>query len=722
MKTRFCQLAILLFFFGCTEEETTPREYPRVSTVEAGDITSDGVTFKGDIIFSSVEIKDHGFVWSDVLGPLVSSANKISLGSKPGTGPFEGRGDRSLEDGKKYFVRAYAISDDFVVYGNTVEFVSLGSKAPVVKDFFPATGTWSDTVTVVGENFSDQNRTNVVKFGQNTASVIRSNKDTLLAIVPGDLTSHQTKLTVSVAGNSSSIAKEFQLTAPTIQSVTPAIGLQGTKVTITGDRLLSVGTKIFFGDTEATVLNWSSKKIECLVPNRPNGEVLLKVQTGTGGLFATSPFKIQPDHLPELYQVQPTIAKLGETIILTGDYFATQPGSNSVKFGNTPAQIISESKTQLEVIVPDTETRESTITVTSYGSSVSIGGFAIKSPVVTDFSPHRGSPGSVFTISGTDWTWSHLKVFLGDVQLQIEGVDESSIYTRVPWDLASHEATVKVTFYDEEYVLGQTFKSPWIILPSFQENILVGTNVFVHNNSAYLTMVGYPQSNQVWKFNNYQWSRLNDFPGSATGGVFSFTVGAKGYLGGGTINAIDIVRDLWEYDFANDTWSKKSDIPHQDNAAAGFAVGTNGYVFDTDYVNPPTLRMYNPVTDTWTIKSVAADASVTGFALNFVIGTSAYLIDSWGGQSFVKYTPSSNQWTGVSYPEYFNFAFAIGSSGYAGNQYSLHKFNPATNLWSPEVSPTFSSNNNIAFSMNGKGYVISGASTQNVVYEFDPSF
>ncbi|HEX6889350.1 MAG TPA: IPT/TIG domain-containing protein, partial [Chryseolinea sp.] len=193
MKTRFFHLAILLFLLGCTEEETTPREYPRVSTVEAVEITSDGVTFKGEIIFSNVEIKDHGFVWSDVLGPLLSSANKISLGTKTGIGPFEARGERSLEAGKKYYMRAYAVSDEFVVYGNTIEFMSLGGKAPVVKDFFPTTGTWSDTITIVGENFSDQHRTNVVKFGQNSAAVFRSKKDTLLAIVPGDLSTYQTK-------------------------------------------------------------------------------------------------------------------------------------------------------------------------------------------------------------------------------------------------------------------------------------------------------------------------------------------------------------------------------------------------------------------------------------------------------------------------------------------------------------------------------------------------
>jgi hypothetical protein len=724
MKTRFFHLAILLFFLGCTKEEITPREYPRVSTFDAVDITSDGVTFKGEITFSSVDIKDHGFVWSDVLGPLVSTANKISLGTRSGTGQFDAKCDRSLEEGKKYFMRAYAVSDDFVVYGNTIEFISLGGKAPLVKDFYPTIGTWSDSVTIVGENFGEQNRTNIVKFGQSTATVIRSTKDTLLAIVPGDLATKLSKVSVSLSGNSSSVAKEFQLISPTITSVTPGIGLQGTKVTINGEYLLSVSTKVFFGDTQATVLNWSSKKIECLVPNVPNGEVLLKVQTGTGGLFATSPFKVQPEHLPELYQIQPALAKAFTTIKLIGDHFATEPGQTTVKFGNVDAQVLSVSKTEIEVVVPDPDTRTPAITVTSYGSSVSIDGFTLKPPVINDFSPHRGVPGGELLISITDAAGSHLKVFLDEVELPIQSIYNNQIYTQIPTDLSTHEGTLKVFFYDQEFVLNEQFKAPWIMLEDFPGIDLSASQCIVNNNNAYVLMAGPPgQSNQIWKFDGSQWTRLNDFLDGDRSITVSFATSNKGYAGAGWQGTTQM-KDLWEYDFGADAWTKQSDITLPNYPNTGFAVGNEGFAFNVvDHPDQPDLWSYNVVDDSWSLKS-AAPAGETGYAIPFVIGSSAYLIHS--GVSFWRYTPSTNQWTVRSLPPVNpSFAFAIGSYGYAGDNNYFFKYNSTTNSWVAEINPyIYGSIPNRSFSINGKGYILGPAQYgyDNYVYEYDPNY
>jgi len=723
MKNKLALFIITLIVTGCTKEEVTPRVFPRVNTIQVMDITSGGATFKAEITFSSVPILDHGFIWSKTGGQSFTNADRVSLGAKTGAGTFEAKVDRSLEEGIKYFVRAFAISEDHTVFGDAVEFVSLGSKAPVFKDFFPALGTWDDTVTIVGENFSQVLIENDVKFSGTDATVIKASPDTLQVLVPYNLISDLSTVTISLVGNSVNHTKQFQLKAPIIESVTPTIGLTNTIVTITGKLLNSFSKKIYFGDTEASVLSWSATKIECKVPVRPNGDALLKIVTGSGGLFATYPFKIQPEHLPELYQVQPAVAKIGETIKLIGDHFATDPGMNSVKFGNTPTYIISESKTQIEVAVPETETRTSTITVTSYGSSVSIDGFALKSPVITDFSPHRGIPGGALTITGSDFIWSHLKVFLDDEQLPISIVDESHIDAWVPRYLTKHEFTVKVTFYDQEYILSSTFKSPWIMLDVFPGTGLMNSQVFIYNNAAYLAMAG-PQNNQVWKFNGDQWNQLNNFPGSANGETFSFIVGAKGYVGGGTINATAEVKELWEFDFVNDTWTQQSNIPHLYNARTGFTVGSNGFSFDADYINQSTLRMYNATTDTWSIKSVAP-MGVPAVASPLVIGTDVYLVDSWGAQTW-KYTPSSNQWNNLgSTPDIFNVAFAIGGVGYACNRSSFYKFNTTTNSWTQEPMPTLYDTPAVGFSLNGKGYIVSPSwynDYEKYVYEFDPNF
>ncbi len=703
--------ALIIFFFGCTKEEVTPRVYPRVITVEATQITSAGATFKGEITFSNVEIKDHGFLWSTENSPNVIQSNKISLGSKPGIGQFEAKIDRALQDGIKHYLRAYAISDDFVVYGNTVEFISLGGKAPVVKDFYPTTATWGDTVTVLGENFSDEIRTNVVKFGDVGGPVVRANKDTLFVRVPLFLAKDLSTISVSIGGNSSHIEKQFQLRAPEIESVTPDIGLPGTKVVIKGKYLLSAaGSQIHFGETEATIWNWSVDQIETTVPNRPNGIVSLSVRTGTGNLSSSTYFKIQPEHLPELYQVQPGVAKAYETIKLIGDHFAIEPGQTTVKFGNIDAQILSVTKTEIEVVVPDPETRTPTITVTSYGSSVSIETFSLKSPVITDFSPHRSVPGREIIITGTDVQGSHFKVFLDDLELPIQSIYNSQIYTLIPSDLSTHAGTLKVTFYDQEFILSEQFKSPWIMLEDFPGSDLGYSHSIVNNNNAYLLMVGPPgQSNQVWKFNGSQWDRLNDFPESDRSISVSFGTSDKGYAGAGWVNGTTQVKDLWEYNFVADAWTKQSDMPIPNYPNTGFAIGSEGFAFEVvNHPDIPNLWSYNANTDSWSLKS-AAPAGMTGFASPFVIGGSAYLLHS--GSSFWRYTPSTNQWTARAMPPVnSSFVFAIGSVGYAGDNAYFAKYNPTTNLWTEELIPYISGSvPSRAFSINGKGYLVGPA-------------
>ena len=727
MKKYFNNIFIALtLVIGCTKEEVTPRIYPRVLSIEAFNMTSEGVSFKGEITFSSVEINDHGFVWSQEIAPLLGTANSISIGPKSGAGVFEIKCDRSLEEGKKYYFRAYAISDDYVVYGNTLEFVSLGGKAPVVKNFFPSIGTWGDTITVVGENFSDELRTNVVKFGEDIASVIKANKDTVLLTVPAFLAKDLTTISVSVAGNSSHIEKQFQLRAPEIESVTPDIGLPGTKVVIKGKYLMSsAGAKIHFGETEATIWNWSVNQIETTVPNQANAIVSLSVRTGTGNLAASTYFKIQPEHLPELYQVQPNVAKAYETIKLIGDHFATQPGQNSVKFGDIDAQIVSESKTEIEVVVPAPDTRTPTITVTSYGSSVSIETFTLKSPVITDFSPHRGVPGGELLITGTDVHPGHLKVFLGDVELPVNSVYNNQIYTVIPADLSTHEGTLKVTFYDQEFVLNEQFKSPWILLEDFPGADLSSSHCIVNNNNAYLLMAGPPgQSNQVWKFNGDQWNRLNDFPEIDRSISVSFATSNAGYAGAGWANGTTQMNDLWEYNFVSDTWTKQSDMPIPNYPNTGFAVGNDAFAFEVvNHPDIPNLWSYDVSNDSWSLKSVPP-AGMTGYAKPFVIGSSAYLLEP--GVSFFRYTPSTNQWTSRAMPPInASYVFMIGGTGYAGDNNYFAKYNPTTNSWTEEIIPNmYGSIASIAFSINGKGYVVGPAQYgyDNYVYEYDPNY
>ena len=202
-------ILVLAIIGSCTNEEITPRSYPRVNTQEVTNITSGGALFSAEITFTSAPILDHGFLWSEYSDVLFSYSDKISLGSKSGAGSFVANCDRSLQEGKTYYVRGYAISEDHTVYGDVVTFISLGGKAPIMKDFYPSLAIWDDTVTIVGENFSSVLSKNVVKFNDVEALILKASTDTLQAKVPYSLTKKFSTVSVSVVGNALHTAKEI---------------------------------------------------------------------------------------------------------------------------------------------------------------------------------------------------------------------------------------------------------------------------------------------------------------------------------------------------------------------------------------------------------------------------------------------------------------------------------------------------------------------------------
>ena len=119
-------MALLLLVAGC-EEEPVKRDYPRVRTLEVTNITENGATFVAEVYEEGhVEITEHGFTWS-MQNPDIQTSNRIQLGRFSGTGDFSAEILTTLEEGKKYNICAFVKAGDYTVYGNRIEFTSLGS-------------------------------------------------------------------------------------------------------------------------------------------------------------------------------------------------------------------------------------------------------------------------------------------------------------------------------------------------------------------------------------------------------------------------------------------------------------------------------------------------------------------------------------------------------------------------------------------------------------------
>jgi|GEM_PF-1586672 len=719
MKTRFKFIFTLLALFnGCTKEEVTPRVYPRVDTNEAFDITSEGATFKGEITFSNVEIKDHGFVWSHGTSLQVEYANKISLGTKVGTGFFESRCERSLEPGRKYYVRAFAISEDFTVYGKTVEFTSLGSKAPVVKDFFPVTGTWGDTITVVGENFSDDNSINKVKFGEASGRVVRSGKDTLTVEVPNNLTTESSNLSVTIFGNVANFSsKAFTLKAPVIESISPMEGAPGNTVTLTGKFFNGSFTKVYFNGIEGIFPTGNQNQITVGLPSSLSpGPVEVKVVTGTGSMFDLTSFTIKPPHLAQL---SPASAGEGDEIKLIGNFFSAQESDNVVTFGGVAAVVTSATPTELTVIVPQHVGTISADVKLKIGSSESDPVvFSFLAPVVESFTPTSGY-GSVVTITGKNFRFGgYNSVYIGDLKLENVYAHSSTKIEAYTYAIPkAHSGKVKVVFESQEGVSTQDFKMPWIQLADYPAQYSP-SRAFINNNNAY---IGFSSDvfNKLWRFNSITkaWTQMADFPGQFRNEFAFFTAGSKGYIGGGYVNST--FNDWWEYNFSNNTWSQKSNLPIPGLLRASFAYNGNGYVLAFDPESSTTtssLWKYNHTNDTWSVVSTAPFSLPNG-ARTFIANNMAYI---FADSQLWRYDFVSAQWT-LADPQHNGTPSAfmtINGTGYGyGYSQGFQKFDPALNTWTYENSPLdYNPNTSLLFGVNGHGYAIVG----NMVLEYEP--
>lgn len=191
------------------------------------------------------------------------------------------------------------------------------------------------------------------------------------------------------------------------------------------------------------------------------------------------------------------------------------------------------------------------------------------------------------------------------------------------------------------------------------------------------------------------WTKKADFPSTNTiyfRNAAGFSIGSKGYLGPGQGpgQPNGEINSFWEYDPSTDTWTEKADFAGERRyMAVGFSIGNKGYIgggitveydgngddYDTSTNAYKDFWEYNPTTDAWTRKADIGGSGrcqITGFS----IGSNGYIYggQGWGSMvtnnDFWEYIPATDTWTkkadfaGVA--RILSTGFAIGTKGYVG--------------------------------------------------------
>jgi YD repeat-containing protein len=181
--------------------------------------------------------------------------------------------------------------------GNILSITRQSSSTLSFISFTPASGPIGSNVSIYGTAFSTTPSQNTVTFNGVTATVVSSTATKIVATVPTGATTGLISVTTS-AGTVSS-ATSFAVVAgsgqPTIASFSPAIGIPGTAVTITGTNFQSpaVRNKTKFNITNALVSSATATSISTNVPIL-SGSGKISVSTPYGTATSTDDFYVPP--------------------------------------------------------------------------------------------------------------------------------------------------------------------------------------------------------------------------------------------------------------------------------------------------------------------------------------------------------------------------------------------------------------------------------------------
>lgn len=119
------------WFTSCQKEDNISRNYPRLKTLAVTDITGSGAVFNAEVVIGNTdEILEYGFVWNDVSYPEIQWHDK-QFSTNPLDRPrFSETIRTNLHKEVTYHVRAYLRTDNYLVYGNVITFISMGSDNP----------------------------------------------------------------------------------------------------------------------------------------------------------------------------------------------------------------------------------------------------------------------------------------------------------------------------------------------------------------------------------------------------------------------------------------------------------------------------------------------------------------------------------------------------------------------------------------------------------------
>ena len=298
----------------------------------------------------------------------------------------------------------------------------------------------------------------------------------------------------------------------------------------------------------------------------------------------------------------------------------------------------------------------------------------------------------------------------------------------------------------------------WVRRSDYEGDTRSGAVSFTIDGFAYVGLGsdGDDYFKDFWRYDPERnfWQEVAEFPGEGRISAVAFSLEGKGYVGTGFNTDLqeEELRDFWEYNPTEDTWTRVSDFGGSARfSAVAFTLNNKGYVgtgYDGSFLKD--FWTYDPTTDTWE-QTVSLFGSKRENAIAFVINGIAYVGSGINNNQFLydfwAFDPENESWEDLAlndddddYDEFISamerddaVSFIIddvayigtgrGSSSFLAN---VIAFDPLTNRWQDGF--TFFEGTSraaaVGFTLNNKGYIVtgrSGSSRHDDIWEFRPA-
>lgn len=305
-----------------------------------------------------------------------------------------------------------------------------------IASFEPAIGPPRTRVTIRGTGFHRSRGRNRVYLGERRARVLRASETELLVEVPRrNAETGRWLVDVRGAGRATS-DDEFEVRfPPEIESVEPAFGAPGGRITVTGAH---------FGDDSRVVqarlgerdLRLRDLADDHLVVELPRGAESGHLEITVSGLGpARSDDEIQVTRPVSIDGFTPRSGGAGTEVTIHGHGFATDAEHDTVTISGQRAEVVSVREDRLTVRIPEARSGPIEVSVTNGGEDRTAQPFVVtRVPRITSFEPTSGPPGTAVTIRGANFGTRRglVRVRIGERNAQVVRVTDTELRVVIP--------------------------------------------------------------------------------------------------------------------------------------------------------------------------------------------------------------------------------------------------------------------------------------------------